>query len=475
MKRLIKIVIFILATKPPVASAENRSLKGVWPEVLTSIVAIHMPGASLSEPNINGTGFIVENGDSGVFIITNYHVIQKTLATNHLAKKNPHMMIEFLRKDLDMQKGYVEGYSQIGDVALLRVDPKELGLQDRLKTLKPLTFGDSSTLTFGDDLLAIGHPLTNKKTPTFPRFTGEGFFVEDRVSVIRINGDLGPGNSGGPLFNMQGEVVGINTAILPSPAQGIGYAVPSNIIRNVILPQLRKPGAAPAERMKYGTLGVSLQSLDGAMMRFLRLDTRSGGIVTQTPKDSSGYFSGSGLRRGDIVVAVNGQSYDDNPLRGINGLTYFAEGEHVVYDILPDNLVREGRASGPDSIWRLSFFPDHKTLKQIQNENLPAKEQRPNFLDNSADLLGFYLSDSREGVFIDRDLKGNNKTPQKFIREIGFYSTETEKIQFQEIKSIADIQKIILKSKNKEMLLILSKDLIYDQFSRVDYLLIKAP
>ncbi|OQW46895.1 MAG: hypothetical protein A4S09_03025 [Proteobacteria bacterium SG_bin7] len=455
--------------------AENQSLKGVWPDVLTSIVAVHKPGASLLEPQLNGTGFIVENSDEGVFILTNYHVIQSSLNNNQLTKKNPHMMIEFLRKDLDMQAGYIEGYSQVADIALLRVNLSELGQQERLKTLKVLSFGNSEALTFGEDLLAIGHPLANKKTPTFPRFTGQGFFVEDKVSVIRINGDLGPGNSGGPLFNMRGEVIGVNTSILPAPAQGVGYAVPSNVIRNFILPQLRKAGKPPADRVKYASLGISLQPLDGALMRFLKLDTRSGGIVTHTPKDSPGFGSGLGLQRGDIVVGVNGQSYDDNPLRGISGLTLFNDGVYIVYDIIPNNLIRDGRANGPESIWRLSFFPEYKTLKEIQNEISLPQQQTPNLLEKSADLLGFYLTDAQEGVFINRDLKSNNKRARQFIREIAFYSKDFQNIQFQKIDSIDDIERVLLKSKTKEVLLILSKDFNYDQFSKVEYFLTKVP
>jgi serine protease Do len=120
---------------------------------------------------------------------------------------------------------------------------------------------------------------------------------------IQTDASINPGNSGGPLFNMRGEVIGINTAIVPQ-GQGIGFAIPSNMAKNILL-ELRGQG-----KVTRGWLGVAIQELSPELMQAFQLQDSNGALVAQVLTDSPA--EQAGLKRGDIIVGIDGKRVQES-------------------------------------------------------------------------------------------------------------------------------------------------------------------
>ncbi len=191
---------------------------------------------------------------------------------------------------------------------IVGADPKSdlavLKLQGNFGTLKPVTFGRSSTLRLGEIVIAIGNPFGVGQTVTMGIVSAKGrgnMGLADYEDFIQTDAAINPGNSGGALINMRGELVGINTAILSRSGgyQGIGFAIPSDMIRP-IMRQLMKHG-----RVVRGWLGVTIQSIDQDLARGLGLGGARGVLVSDVVPGSPAQRAG--LRRRDIVLSVNGR------------------------------------------------------------------------------------------------------------------------------------------------------------------------
>jgi serine protease Do len=165
--------------------------------------------------------------------------------------------------------------------------------------------GDSEKLKVGEWVVAIGNPFGLSRTVTSgivsakERVIGAGPYDD----FIQTDASINPGNSGGPLFNMTGEVVGINTAIIPQ-GQGIGFAIPVNTAKPLI-PQLVSKG-----KVTRGFLGVNIQSITPDLAKGLNLDETKGAlvgdVVSGTPAEKAG------IKRGDVIVEFNGKSVEDS-------------------------------------------------------------------------------------------------------------------------------------------------------------------
>ncbi|TDL79895.1 DegQ family serine endoprotease [Palleronia sediminis] len=229
-----------------------------------------------------GSGFVIS--DDG-YIVTNNHVIE---GADEIA-------IEFFNgEELPAE---IVGTDPKTDIALLKVESDA--------PLKPVPFGDSDDAAVGDWVMAMGNPL------------GQGFSVSAGIvsarnralsgtydDYIQTDAAINRGNSGGPLFNMEGEVVGVNTAIL-SPnggSIGIGFAMSSNVVEKVV-DQLKEFGET-----RRGWLGVRIQDVTEDIAESIGLAEATGALVTDVPE---GPAEEAGMQAGDVIVSFNDQEVAD--------------------------------------------------------------------------------------------------------------------------------------------------------------------
>ena len=228
-----------------------------------------------------GSGFVIDA--SGV-IVTNNHVIAE-------ADK-----IAVILSDKTRLEAKVIGRDAKTDIALLRVDPGE-------KRLKPLGFGDSDGSRVGDWVIAIGNPFGLGGTVTAGIVSARQRDINSGPydDFIQTDASINRGNSGGPMFNLAGEVIGINTAIF-SPtggSVGIGFAIPSNLAKPIV-DQLLKYG-----RARRGYLGVRIQTVTEEIAQGLDLPSASGALVTNLSED--GPAARAKLEVGDVILSFDGK------------------------------------------------------------------------------------------------------------------------------------------------------------------------
>jgi serine protease Do len=229
--------------------------------------------------NSLGSGFVVD--PSGV-VITNNHVI---------ADANE---VTVIFADGQKLKGDLVGKDEKVDVAVLRVKPD--------KPLKAVKFGDSEKMRVGDWVVAVGNPFGLGGTVTAGIISARHRNIESGPydNYFQTDAAINKGNSGGPLFNMAGEVIGINTAILsPSGGSiGIGFATPAATVVPVI-DQLEKFGET-----RRGWLGVHIQNVDDTIAESLNLGQVHGALIAGT--DDKGPAKAAGLKAGDVIVKFDG-------------------------------------------------------------------------------------------------------------------------------------------------------------------------
>ena len=229
-----------------------------------------------------GTGFVI---DATGLILTNHHVVDDA----------ERIMVRLT--DGRNLPAAVVGSDPDTDIALIRI-----------QSSKPLPFaplGDSDSLRVGEWVIAIGNPLAYEHTVTVGvvSFIGRKLFDNSLDRYIQTDAAINFGNSGGPLINARGEVIGINAAI-SSRAANIGFAVPINQAR-AILPQLREKG-----RVSRGYIGVALRDVDPDLQRSLRLKTAAGALVQDVTAGSPA--ARAGLHTYDLIVAVDGRPVTGN-------------------------------------------------------------------------------------------------------------------------------------------------------------------
>jgi len=242
-----------------------------------------------------GSGVIV--GDDGL-ILTNNHVVEDT---------------EDLKVTLHDKREYeaeVVGTDPATDVAVIRLKGNDV------KGLKPMTFGDSDKLRLGDTVLAIGNPFGLSHTVTMGIVSAKGRSfngpqrITDYENFIQTDAAINPGNSGGALVNMNGELVGINTAIVSRSGgyQGIGFAIPSNMA-NMIMEGLVKDG-----KIVRGWLGVQIQDVTPDIAAAMNIDTKEGAVVSDVVEESPA--EKGGMKSGDVIIGVEGKKIESaNDLR----------------------------------------------------------------------------------------------------------------------------------------------------------------
>jgi len=231
-----------------------------------------------------GSGFIID--DAGI-VVTNFHVIENAEE------------ITVTLADETAFTAKVLGQDQKTDIAVLKIDPGDTDL-----TAVP--FGDSDSLRVGDWVLAIGNPFGLGGTVTAGIVSARGRDIGNGPydDFIQTDASINRGNSGGPLFNTEGEVIGINTAIFSQTggSVGIGFAISSNLAKRVTS-QLAEFGTT-----RRGWLGVFIQEITPDIAESLGLDEAAGALVSTVNENSPA--QAAGLEPGDVIVSFDGKMID---------------------------------------------------------------------------------------------------------------------------------------------------------------------
>ena len=255
-----------------------------------------------------GSGFVID-GKEGL-IATNNHVIEGA----------DEIIINF-HDGSKLKVDKVVGRDTKADLALLKVTP--------VKPLADVRFGSSGTMKVGDWVMAIGNPFGLGGTVTAGIISAKQRDINSGPydDFLQTDASINKGNSGGPLFNMAGEVIGINTAII-SPTGGsigIGFAVPSDTVTNVI-DQLKEFG-----EVRRGWLGVKIQTIGEDIAESFGVPENTGALVAGITPDSPA--SKSGLETGDVILKFDGK--DVTTMRGLPKLVAQAPiGKNIEIEVM---------------------------------------------------------------------------------------------------------------------------------------------
>jgi serine protease Do len=231
-----------------------------------------------------GSGFVVK---SDGLILTNAHVVDgANVVTVKLTDKR-----EF--------KAKVVGTDKQSDVAVLKIDAKNLPV---------VKIGDPHQSKVGQWVVAIGSPYGFDNTVTSGIISAKARSLpqENYTPFIQTDVPVNPGNSGGPLFNMQGEVIGINSMIYSQTGgfQGLSFAIPIDEAMKV------KDALVKTGHVSRGRLGVAVQSMNQSLASSFGMDKPRGALVSSV--DANGPAAKAGLKAGDVILAVNGLPVDDS-------------------------------------------------------------------------------------------------------------------------------------------------------------------
>jgi S1-C subfamily serine protease len=255
-----------------------------------------------------GSGFVLD-GDG--YVATNAHVV--TAGEAPRTRRAKHVYVDF--SEGDRVPARVVGTDPNADVALLKIDPEGL-------SLTPLRLGSSKDLRVGAPVAAIGSPFGERQSLSVGVISALDRNIQSLTAfsigdAIQTDAAVNPGNSGGPLLNSRGQVVGINSQIKSESGggEGVGFAVPVDAVRRSVR-ELRDHG-----RVDYGYLGVSAQSLYPQLARRLGLSVADGALIGRvekgSPAEKAGLEAGKDKinfqgerdipKGGDVIVAVDGE------------------------------------------------------------------------------------------------------------------------------------------------------------------------
>ncbi|HKP19516.1 MAG TPA: trypsin-like peptidase domain-containing protein [Gaiellaceae bacterium] len=301
------------ATSAPAKTPQGTSFDParIYAERSAGVVTLYAAfGPASGVGAAQGSGFVVS--DDGV-ILTNSHVITTAGEGGGSVRAADRVFVEF--RDRDRVEAKIVGWDVFDDVGVLRVDPKA-------HPLDPLPLGDSSSVVVGAPVAAIGSPFGNENSLTVGIVSATQRSIEsltsryNLVNAIQVDAPINHGNSGGPLFEAGGRVIGINAQIRSDSGanEGVGFAVPINAARRS-MEQLLARG-----RVAYAYVGVTTEDLTPSLARRFRYPVRYGAVITSVRTDSPG--ARAGLRGGfderdfngiaftyggDVVVAIDGR------------------------------------------------------------------------------------------------------------------------------------------------------------------------
>jgi serine protease Do len=378
----------------------------------------------------SGSGFII---DRDGFILTNYHVIEDA------------DRITVTLADGRALKGEVVGVDPAIDVALLRIDAAG--------PVEPVVIGNSDDLRVGEWVCAIGNPLgyVHSVTVGVVSFMGRKLFDASLDDYIQTDAAINFGNSGGPLINARGEVIGINSAI-SSRASNIGFAVPINQAV-AILPQLKARG-----RVSRGFIGVVLTDVTPDVQRSLKLTVSRGALVQDVSADSPA--ERAGIKPYDVILNVDGREILTNEelIRDISGrqpgsltrLDLLRDGRRVAAQVKLTERPRDTAAADPLPAQRHAAVPADTPLGLTVREFDPLFAKR---LDIPASVRGI--------IVVRVDPTGAAFMP---AMRRGFVIME---INRQPVQSVADYERIVGASRAGDALAFYGYDPSFGQRSLI--------
>ena len=363
-----------------------------------------------------GSGFIIS---SDGYIVTNNHVIQG-------AQKITVKLV-----DGRTFKAKIVGTDPFSDIALLKINTNNLPV---------LKLGNSDLIKVGEWVIAIGNPFGLSHTVTVGVVSAKGrsgIGISDIEDFIQTDAAINPGNSGGPLLNLKGEVIGMNTAIFTRSGgyMGIGFAIPSNIVKTVV-EQLKTKG-----KVERGFLGVYIQDLTPALAKELGLKVKEGALITQvmpgTPAEKAG------LKEKDVIISYNGK-----PVRNASDLKNYVlltkPGTKVILKIIRNG--KEIRLKVKIGTPQKGFFVSKAEFKNLQEflENLGLVVE--NITPEIAKRLG--LSTTR-GVIITEVLPETpadyaGLTPGLIIDEVNRIKVKNLREFYQALKPSLKTKRVLL-------------------------------
>jgi serine protease Do len=285
----------------------SDTFEAVSAKVTPAVVQIYTTGfgpskgaelAPITVQRGTGSGVIL---DADGYIITNAHVVELARQVKVMIPLSQDDKVDknsILKVHARVVGGQVVGVDHESDLAVIKVQEKGLPF---------LKLGDSDGVDQGQIVLAFGAPFGMENTMTMGIVSSVARQLQPDAPVVYIQTDatINPGNSGGPLVNAKGEVIGINTMIFTQSggSEGIGFAVPSNIVKNVFQ-QIRSFG-----QVRRGAIGVHAQTINPVMARGLGLPQDAGVILGDVYPGSPA--EKAGLRMGDIIVALDGKPMEN--------------------------------------------------------------------------------------------------------------------------------------------------------------------
>ncbi|RZO25008.1 MAG: Do family serine endopeptidase [SAR86 cluster bacterium] len=327
----------------------NRRSLGGFPEELFREFGIPMP--EMNDPRgkeresiSTGSGFVI---DKNGYVITNFHVVQGA----------DEVLVKFL--DRREFKAEIVGMDELSDLALLKIDSDDFD---------PVEIGNSDEVEQGDGVIAIGSPYNYDFSVTFGIIsaTGRGITsgqgIGDYVPYLQTDAAVNRGNSGGPLFNTEGEVIGINSQIFSRSGgnEGLAFAIPINIALEVV-EQLKDNG-----KFSRGYLGVQGGEVSSDLAEALGMEKPIGALVRAVVKD--GAAEKGGIKPGDVIVKV-----------GKKDVIYFKDLQHSV------------GMTKPKTNLKIKLFRDGEyTNLYVKVGELPSQE-RPDPVNNEPDVPNFPL------------------------------------------------------------------------------------
>ena len=368
-----------------------------------------------------GSGFII---DKEGIVITNNHVIQG--AEDILVRVNGDK--EYKAKVLGADPGM--------DIAVLKMETDEKFI--------PVEFGDSDKARIGDWVIAIGNPFGFGGTVTSGIISARNRSIglSRYEDFIQTDASINQGNSGGPLFNMDGDVIGINTAILgPSGSIGIGFAIPSNNAQRVIN-QLIEFGET-----KRGWLGVRIQYVTNEIAEIEKLDKPRGALIASVAEGSPS--EDAGIKAGDIILEFDGKAINEmNELPKIVAATDVGKKVNVKVWRNQRELTKViilGRLETSSD-----FKPQQKVLQKPKENKIEGLKISVRLL-NKKDITERQLPKGTSGVVItkiEKDSPVNNLEVNNIIVEV----------QKKKINTIGDLKNTIdktLRSAEKTLLIVI--------------------
>jgi len=366
-----------------------------------------------------GSGFIVD--ENGV-VITNNHVIQG--AEDILVRVNGDK--EFKAKVIGADPGM--------DIAVLQMETDE--------KFVPVKFGDSDKARIGDWVIAIGNPFGFGGTVTSGIISARNRSIglSRYEDFIQTDASINQGNSGGPLFNMDGDVIGINTAILgPSGSIGIGFAIPSNNAKKVI-EQLIEFGET-----KRGWLGVRIQYVSKEIAEVEKLDKPRGALVASVADGSPS--DDAGIKPGDIIL-----EFDGNPINEMSELPKIVAATDVGKKVKVKIWRNQRELAKNIVLGRLETSSDFKSQGKVtqkpKEKTIEGLKITVRLLDKN-DVAERKLPKGTTGVVITNIEKDS---PLNYL-EVNNIIVEAQKRKINTIGDLNNIVKMTLRSSEKTLLI----------------------